>query len=324
MSSSGEPARRSANRAEAKGGPAGSKPPEAGARPGDAEIGTAAASAPLESGLYVTATPIGNTRDITLRALDILQRVSAVAAEDTRVTGKLFAMYGFKTKLISYRAENAARATPVILARLARGEAVAIVTDAGTPHVSDPGAALVAAVAAAGHPVFAVPGASALTAALSISGLAAKRTLFAGFLAPTRTARQKELAELKAVDAALVFFEAPHRIAEALEDLLAVLGDRDAVICREMTKHFEEVRRGALSALARAAAAEPDLQRGEIVLVVAPPVPVDAETAERDLDGALRRALGTMRVKDAADAVAGALGLPRRAVYARALELKDA
>ncbi|BCW86919.1 Ribosomal RNA small subunit methyltransferase I [Alphaproteobacteria bacterium SO-S41] len=271
----------------------------------------------------MTATPIGNAGDITLRALAVLKGVAAVAAEDTRVTGKLFGMYGFKTKLISYRAENADRATPVILARLARGEAVAIVTDAGTPHVSDPGAALVAAVAAAGHKVFAIPGPSALTAALSISGLSAKRTLFAGFLAPTSSARQKELAEVKAVEAALVFFEAPHRIVEALEDMLSVLGDRDAVICREMTKHFEEVRRGTLSTLVDAARADTDLQRGEIVLVVAPPVPVDAETAERDLDGALRKALTTMRVKDAADAVAGALGLPRRAVYARALELKE-
>lgn len=324
MSSSGEPARRSANRAEAKGGPAGSKPPDDEPRPGGEDFRADAASETLQSGLYVTATPIGNARDITLRALDILRRVSAVAAEDTRVTAKLFGMYGFKTKLISYRAENAARATPVILARLARGEAVAVVTDAGTPHVSDPGAALVAAAAAAGHPVFAVPGASALTAALSLSGLAAKRTLFAGFLAPSSAARKAELAELKAIDAALVFFEAPHRIAETLADMADILGDRPAVICREMTKRFEEVRRAPLSGLALAAAAEPDLQRGEIVLVVAPPEPVDPQTAERDLDGALRRALGTMRVKDAADAVAGALGLPRRTVYARALELKDA
>ena len=313
MSSSGEPVRRSALAAEAKGGPAGSKPPAADE--GDAP----AAMAALQSGLYVTATPIGNAGDLTLRARDVLTRAAVVVAEDTRVTAKLFALHGIGSKLVSYRAENA---TPAILARLARGEAVALVTDAGTPHVSDPGAELVAAAAAAGHKVFAVPGASALTAALSISGIAAKRTLFAGFLPPAEGARRAELAGLKSVDAALVFFEAPHRIEETLADMAHVLGERQAVLCRELTKRHEEARRGTLADLASAAAAEPDLRRGEIVLVVAPPAAADPLAGAQDLDAALRRALATMRVKDAADAVAGALGLPRRAVYARALELK--
>ena len=316
MSSSGEPVRRSALAAEAKGGPAGSKPPAADE--GDAP----AAMAALQSGLYVTATPIGNAGDLTLRARDVLTRAAVVVAEDTRVTAKLFALHGIGTKLVSYRAENAARATPAILARLARGEAVALVTDAGTPHVSDPGAELVAAAAAAGHKVFAVPGASALTATLSISGIAAKRTLFAGFLPPAEGARRAELAGLKSVDAALVFFEAPHRIEETLADMAHVLGERQAVLCRELTKRHEEARRGTLAELASSAAAEPDLRRGEIVLVVAPPAAADPLAGAQDLDAALRRALATMRVKDAADAVAGALGLPRRAVYARALELK--
>lgn len=287
----------------------------------------AAAPAPpaerLQSGLYVTATPIGNAQDITLRALHILARADAVAAEDTRVTGKLLSLHGLKARLVSYRAENAETATPAILARLAAGEAVALVTDAGTPHVSDPGAPLVAAVAAAGFPVFAIPGPSALTAALSIAGISAKRTLFAGFLAPTSAARKTELAAFKAIDAALVFFEAPHRIAETLADLAEVLGPRPAALCREMTKHFEEVRRGPLDALARLAPEDADLQRGEIVLVVAPPSETDDAASADDLDAALRRALATMRVKDAADMVAGALNLPRRAVYARALALKS-
>lgn len=295
--------------------PAGAK---AKGRPGASKPGETSA---LESGLYVTATPIGNARDITLRALDVLTRADLVAAEDTRVTARLLSMHGIKAELVSYREDNAARATPGILAKLAEGRAVALVTDAGTPHVSDPGAALVAAVTAAGHPVFAVPGASALTASLSISGLTARRTLFAGFLPATQAARRAELAELKAIDAALVLFEAPHRITEALKDMAEVLGPRQAVIAREITKLHEEARRATLPELAEQARTDPNLSRGEIVLVIAPPdAAPGASTA--DLDAALGEALRSMRVKDAADAVAGALGLPRRIVYARALELK--
>lgn len=303
MSSSDDPARESAIGAEAKGGLRGSKP--------------------LPCGLYVTATPIGNARDLSLRAIDVLARVDAVAAEDTRVTGKLLSLHGLKAKLVSYREDNADRATPDILARLGRGEAVALVTDAGTPHVSDPGTALVAAVADAGHPVFAVPGASALTAALSISGIAAKRTLFCGFLPAFQSPRRAELSALKSIDAALVFFEAPHRIVETLSDLAEILGPRPAALCREITKLHEEVRRGTLADLAAAGPHDENLQRGEIVLVVGPPLAEDSATTKDDLDAALRRALSTMRVKDAADAVAGALSLPRRQVYARALELKE-
>lgn len=307
MSSSVEP-KRPNTKADPNHGPAVSKPQPKGA---------------LQSGLYVTGVPIGNASDITLRALDVLRGADAVAAEDTRVTGKLLAMHGISAKMISYREENAARAIPAVLARLARGEAVALVADAGTPHVSDPGGSLVAAAAAAGHHVVAVPGPSALTAALSISGIQAKRTLFAGFLPATGGARRTELTALKALDAALVFFEAPHRIAETLADLAAVLGPRPAVICRELTKRYEEARRGTLEDLAAMALHEADLSRGEIVIVVAPGIAESAAASEALLDAALTKALTSMRVKDAADAVAGALNLPRRQVYARALELKD-
>jgi 16S rRNA (cytidine1402-2'-O)-methyltransferase len=270
----------------------------------------------------VTATPIGNAKDITLRALDVLRGAAIVAAEDTRVTGKLLSMHGIKAKLVSYREENAARATPLILGYLQRGDAVALVTDAGTPHVSDPGAALVQAAHEAGFPVFAVPGPSALTAALSIAGIAAERTLFAGFLPASPTARREALSELKAIPAALVFFEAPHRIVEALADMAAVLGGREAAVCREITKLYEEVRRGPLDRLAGEAEQGLLQERGEFAIVVAPPsAHADDPTAD-DLDSALAKALKSMRVKDAADAVAGALGLPRRTVYARALELK--
>ncbi len=307
MSSSDEPKQGSAPRPDPKHGAGTSKPRAKGT---------------LQSGLYVTGVPIGNAKDITLRALEVLRGADAIAAEDTRVTARLLSMHAIAGKLVSYREGNAARAIPALLARLGRGEAVALVTDAGTPHVSDPGGPLVAAAAAEGHRIFAIPGPSALTAALSISGLTAQRTLFAGFLPAAASARRAELTALKPLDAALVFFEAPHRIAETLADLAAVLGDRPAVICRELTKLHEEARRGTLAALAEAALGDPNLQRGEIVIVVAPGKAENPADAEAALDAALGKALATMRVKDAADAVAGALNLPRRTVYARALELK--
>ena len=309
MSSSGEQRQKSSSLADPNHRAAVSKPQPKGL---------------LHSGLYVTGVPIGNARDITLRALEVLKGADAVAAEDTRVTAKLLNMHGFSARLISYREENAHRAVPVVLARLGRGEAVVMVTDAGTPHVSDPGGSLVRAVAAAGFPVVAVPGPSALTAALSISGLQAKRTVFGGFLPPSAAARRTELTELKALDAVLVFFEAPHRIAETLADMADVLGGaREAVICRELTKRFEEARRGTVMSLAQEAVTDGDLRRGEIVILVGPGAPEAQAIEAADLDAMLVKALATMRVKDAADAVAGALNLPRRQVYARALELKD-
>lgn len=308
MSSSEEPNRKQARQADPNEGPNSSKLRPKGL---------------LQSGLYVTGVPIGNAKDITLRALEVLRGADAIAAEDTRVTAKLLSMHAISAKLISYREENAARAIPAVLARLARGEAVALVTDAGTPHVSDPGGSLVAAAAGAGHAVVAVPGPSALTAALSISGLQAKRTLFAGFLPAASGARRAELTALRSLDAALVFFEAPHRISETLADLAAVLGPRPAVICRELTKRYEEARRSTLDALAAIAPNDDTLSRGEIVIVVAPGEAESAEASQASLDAALTKALATMRVKDAADAVAGALNLPRRQVYARALELKN-
>ena len=314
MSSSGEPVRRSALAAEAKGGPAGSKPPAADE--GDAP----AAMAALQSGLYVTATPIGNAGDLTLRARDVLTRAAVVVAEDTRVTAKLFALHGIGTKLVSYRAENAARATPAILARLARGEAVALVTDAGTPHVSDPGAELVAAAAAAGHKVFAVPGASALLAALVAAGLPTDCFLFDGFLPPKAGQRANRIAALASVPATLVFYETGPRLAESLADLAARLGGRRAAVCRELTKAFEEVRRGDLPALAaHYAGIEPP--RGEIVLVVGPPL--EEAAGDDAVDEALRRALAERSLKDAVAAVAAVTGRPKREVYARALALTE-
>lgn len=273
---------------------------------------------PVPRGLVIVATPIGNLADITLRALDTLRHVDVIACEDTRVTGRLLARYGIETPLIPYHEHNAARQRPILLDRLRRRETVALVSDAGTPLVSDPGFKLVREARDAGIPVTTAPGPSAPIAALVVSGLPSDRFLFAGFLPPKAGARQAALRELAEVPASLLFFEAAGRLAATLADMAAVLGPREAAVTRELTKLFEEVRHGTLPELAEhyAAAGAP---KGEIVIVVAPPKP--AEAAATDLDAALRRALADMSLRDAAAAVAAATGRPRREVYARALQL---
>jgi len=281
-------------------------------------LGMRAEAGSLPPGLHVVATPIGNLADMSLRGLSTLAGADAILAEDTRVTRKLLAHYGITTPLERYDDHTAARNRPRIVERLQEGAALALVSDAGTPLVSDPGFGLVAAAAAAGVPVFAVPGASALLAALVVSGLPSDRFFFEGFLPPRETARRRRIRELEAVPGTLVFFEAPHRTVETLADLAAVLGSREAVVARELTKTYETVRRGRLDALAAEFAAEA-APRGEIVILVAPPAP-DAP-AEFDLDGRLREALREHSVKDAASVVAAETGMQRRAVYARALVL---
>jgi 16S rRNA (cytidine1402-2'-O)-methyltransferase len=269
-------------------------------------------------GLVIVATPIGNAADITLRALDVLRQADAIACEDTRVTGKLMARYGIATPLVAYHEHNAARMRPVLLARLARGETIALVSDAGTPLVSDPGYKLVRAAIDGGFSVSAVPGASAAIAALVTSGLPPDRFVFAGFLPPRAAARHSELQELSAIRATLIFFESAGRLAETLGDMAAVLGPRDAVVARELTKLYEEVRRGSLEDLRRHYAnAEPP--KGEIVILVGPPPA--AAASDDAIDDALRAALETASLRDAVAAVAADLGAPRRRVYARALAL---
>ncbi len=272
---------------------------------------------PLAPGLYLVATPIGNARDITLRALDTLRAARIIAAEDTRVTGKLLQRYGIATPLMPYHDHNAAEMRPRILARLAQGEAVALVSDAGMPLISDPGYKLVRAVVEAGHGVTAVPGASAALTGLVLSGLPTDRFLFAGFLDAKGGPRRRALAELAAVPATLVLFEAGPRLAESLADMAAVLGDRPVAVARELTKKFEEVRRGRLAGLAAAYGGEPP-PKGELVVVIGPP---EAAAAPVSMDALLAEALGRMSVRDAADTVAAATGQPRRVVYARALAL---
>ena len=285
--------------------------------------GQPVAAPALAPGLHVVATPIGNLRDVTLRALEVLAAADLIACEDTRVTRKLTDHYGITTPLTPYHDHNAAQARPKLLARLAEGAAIALVSDAGTPLVSDPGFKLARAAREAGYAVDAAPGASAVLAALTVAGLPTDRFFFEGFLPAKEGQRRSRIAELARIPATLVLFETGPRLAGALADLAAGLGPRDGAICRELTKLHEEVRRGDLATLARdtAGAAEP---RGEIILVVAPPDPQAAAGDAADLDALLRRALERVSVKDAVGEVAAVTGRPRREVYQRALALAKA
>jgi 16S rRNA (cytidine1402-2'-O)-methyltransferase len=268
----------------------------------------------------VVATPIGNLRDITLRALDVLAACDLVLAEDTRVAGKLLSAYGLSAKLERYDEHAAERSGPKAMAALARGGRVALISDAGTPLVSDPGYRLVREAAAAGLPVFPIPGPSALLAGLSAAGLPTDRFLFAGFPPPKSAARRTFLEELAGLRATLVFFEGGSRLAASLADMAAVLGDREAVVCRELTKLYETIVRGPLPVLA----ADPRFAapKGELVVLVGPGREVQATAA--DADAALADALTRLKPADAAAEVARALGLPRRDLYRRAMALRAA
>lgn len=273
----------------------------------------------LPPGLYVVATPIGNLGDITLRALEVLAAADAIACEDTRVTRKLLDRYGIATALTLYHDHNATIARPRILARLAAGESVALVSDAGTPLISDPGYKLVRAAREAGHAVTAIPGASAVLAGLSVAGLPTDRFHFAGFLPPKQAARRTEIGGLARIPATLVLYETGPRLAAALADLRDGLGNREAAVCRELTKLHEQVRRGGLKSLADAYASEP-APKGEIVIVIAPAAEPERASAE-DVDALLRQALARASVKDAVAEVAAASGLAKRDIYRRALTL---
>ena len=271
---------------------------------------------PLEPGLHLVATPIGNLGDITLRALWVLRSVDRIFCEDTRVTARLLAHYAIEKPLSAYHDHNADRVRPSILAALQRGETLALVSDAGTPLVSDPGYKLARDAIAGGIPVTTAPGASAALSALVLSGLPPDRFLFAGFLPPRAAARRKALVQWASLDATLVFFEGPSRLAESLADMAAVLGDRPAALARELTKRHEEVRRDTLGRLAAACRGAPT-PRGEVVVVVGPPEPIAMDTL--DLDARLDELLCRYSVRDAAAALAAETGLARRALYDRAL-----
>jgi 16S rRNA (cytidine1402-2'-O)-methyltransferase len=273
---------------------------------------------PLSPGLHIVSTPIGNLRDVTVRALETLAAADLIACEDTRVTRKLTERYGITTPLTPYHQHNAAQARPRLLERIAGGAAVALASDAGTPLVSDPGFKLARGARAAGLMVTAVPGPSAVLAALTVCGLPTDRFLFEGFLPAKQTQRRKRIEEIKLIPATLVLFESGPRLAATLADLAAALGPREAAVCRELTKLHEEVRRGALAALV-AEYAQRGEPRGEIVIVVAPPSPEAPEAG--DLDRLLREALARGSVKEAVGEIAAVTGQPRREVYRRALAL---
>jgi len=276
--------------------------------------------AALSPGLYVTATPIGNARDITLRALDVLTGCDAIAAEDTRVTSKLLSIYGISKPLTAYNDHNGARERPRLIARLKHGAKIALVSDAGTPLVSDPGYKLVREALAEGIPVHAIPGASATLTALALAGLPTDRFLFAGFLPPRAGERAAVLGDLKAIRATLIFFESAQRLADSLAQMLEILGDRAVAVTRELTKLHEEVRRGTLATLAPRYAEEPP-PRGEVTVLIGPPQ--QDETDFTRIDAMLDRALPFMPVKAASEMIAEALGVNRKAVYERALEKKS-
>jgi len=268
----------------------------------------------------VVATPIGNLGDITHRALDVLARADVVAAEDTRVTRALLHHYGIAAQVIALHEHNEARAAAQVVERIRAGEAVALVSDAGTPAVSDPGHEVVRRVRDAGHRVIPVPGASALTAALSASGLAFEGVVFAGFLPVKGTARRERLAELAAGPWAIALFESPHRIAATLSDLHAALGARDVVIAREITKKFESIARVALADARTWIEADPDRMRGEFVLVIEGR-PVERGTAV-DPQAVLEALLEDLPLKQAVALAVRITGAARNELYAAALERK--
>ena len=276
----------------------------------------------LTAGLYITATPIGNASDITLRALDVLRSCDAIVAEDTRVTSRLLAIHGISRPLLIYNDHNAPAVRPKLLQRLREGARLALVSDAGTPLVSDPGHKLVTAALAEGMAVHPIPGPSAALAALTISGLPSERFLFAGFLPAKSGERRSALLQLASVPATLIVFESAQRLAETLRDMAEILGAREAAVTRELTKVHEEVRCGALMELA-AIYADTGAPRGEITLVIGPPASKIEENPAR-IDELLAQVLPFMPVKPAAALIADLTGVSKRTVYNRAIALKGA
>jgi 16S rRNA (cytidine1402-2'-O)-methyltransferase len=272
----------------------------------------------LMPGLYIVATPIGNLGDLSPRAAHVLSNAAIVAVEDTRVTAGLFRHIGTKRPMIAYHDHNADRVRPGLIERMGH-EAVALVSDAGTPLISDPGYKLVRDARAAGHAVVTIPGPCAAIAALTLAGLPTDRFLFLGFLPPKAGAKAEAIAEMAAVRATLVLYESGPRLAATLAMLAEKLGDRDAAVTREITKKFEEAVTGTLPTLAARYADAPP--RGEIVIVIAPPGEAAPASAE-DADSALAEALTRLPASKAAGEVAKRLNLDRRELYARAMEMK--
>lgn len=282
-------------------------------------------SKPLAPGLYLVATPIGNLSDISRRALQTLAACDVIACEDSRASARLLQHYGVRTPCIAYHEHSAPAVRAAILQRLAEGQTVALVSDAGTPLISDPGFKLVREAIAQGVYISAMPGPSAPLMALILSGLPSDRFFFQGFLPPKGAARRSLLTSLGNIEATLIFFESARRLPQCLEDMVQILGDRPAAVARELTKLFEEVRRDSLSGL-RDHYLQAGPPKGEVVLVVGPPEGGGADHSSSkaaELDQALRDALARYRLKEAVAQVAAATGLPRKQVYARALTLTE-
>lgn len=279
-------------------------------------------SKPLSAGLYFVATPIGAARDITLRGLDILANADLIAAEDTRTARKLMEIHGVplgQRQVVAYHDHSGENIAKRLVDQISEGKSIAYVSEAGTPLVADPGFELGRAVIAAGLDVRSAPGASALLAALAVAGLPTDRFLFVGFLPSGKTQRDTEIASLRDLPFTMVFYESPKRIHEMLDSLCEILGpEREIAVCRELTKKFEDVRRGTIAEVRDSFCDQ--TARGEFVVVVGRGGAVTVE--DNDVEAALREAMKTMRVKDAATAVAGALGLQRRQVYQIALAME--
>lgn len=290
------------------------------------------AGAALDAGLYVTATPIGNLRDISLRALDILAAADIVLCEDTRVTRKLFTHYGLvnktpskakgkqTSKLRAYHEHNAARLRPLILTRLTEGAVIALVSDAGTPLISDPGYRLVQQARAAGLPVFAVPGACAPIAALSCAGLPSDKFFFLGFLPAKKTQRQTSLNQCATIPATLILFESAPRLCALLQDIEACFGARELVVCRELTKKFDHVKQGTATSLRAFYRAHPP--KGEIIVLIAPPNKTSTPMTEAEVLALLAKALPDQSISKAAAQIAQSANWSKRAVYQFAIKHK--
>ena len=273
----------------------------------------------LPSGLYLVATPIGNLLDLSLRAIEVLQNVDVIACEDTRITSKILNRHNIKTDMRTYHEHNATRVRPAILSKIKQGGAIALVSDAGTPTISDPGYKLVKECIESGIEISSTPGANAAITGLLLSGLPTNRFLFAGFLSPKTNQRRNELEELANVSATLIFYESAKRLAKTLKDMVEQLGDRPAAIARELTKYHEEVRRNKLSVLT-SHYLNTGAPKGEIVIVVGPPLK-KTPPSEKELDDLILAQLQTLSVRDTTAKIALETGLPKQKIYAQALRL---
>jgi 16S rRNA (cytidine1402-2'-O)-methyltransferase len=299
----------------------GDSPPDAAGEPTRLTVAPTLArlmAQPLEPGLHLVATPIGNLADITLRALTTLSLADEIYCEDTRHSRTLLSHYGITTRLSAYHEHNAATERPRILAKLAAGRRIALISDAGTPLISDPGFKLARSALDGGHRVISLPGPSAALTALTSSGLPSDCFLFAGFLPPRSGQRRTRLSELSAVPATLIFYEAPQRIAETLVDMLAVLGDRPAALARELTKLHEELRRGSLASLAAETSSE--ALRGEFAILVGPPLA--AELTDQQIAEQLMPLRETLSLRDASRELAEKLGIAKSRVYDIGVKMK--